>query len=98
MTKFSNAGITRKQTVTHGKLVEQNIEIAGVAGNDGGTITINGIRKIRNWVVKAYVAAGMVAVQASRIVDTTQPNTLVVTYTDPAADHKVKVTVWGVRG
>jgi hypothetical protein len=31
-------------------------------------------------------------------VDTTQPNTLVVTYTDPTEGHKVLITVWGIKG
>jgi len=98
MTTWDDGDITRKSSATHGTLSEQNIEVAGIAGDTGGTITIYGLRKIRNWVVKAYRAADLVSTIASRIVDTTQPNTLVVTYVNPAAVHKVKITVWGKKG
>jgi len=95
---WAESAITYKGHQTHGNLVEQNYEVAGVNTNTGGTITLRGIKKVRNWVVQAYRPAAMVAAQESRIVDTTQPNTLVITYTDPTEAHKVLVTVWGVKG
>jgi len=94
MTTWTNTAISETTHNTHGALVETTYEITGVSGDTGGTLTATGYKKITNCHVTANVAAGMVAALQHRI----SSNTVILTYTNPNADHTVRITVIGKKG
>jgi len=94
MTTWNNTDISETTHNTHGALVETTYEIVGVSGDTGGTLTAIGYKKIVNCFVTANKSDGMVAALQHRI----STNTVVVTYTNPAAGHTVYITVIGKKG
>ena len=94
MTTWNNTDITRKTIDYPGKFMTVHYEIAGISGDTGGTLTCSQFKKIYNVSVTANQAAAMVAALQWRIA----ANTVVLTYTNPAAAHTVYISVKGVKG
>jgi len=92
MTTWDNGDATITHREFWGKAAVITYQITGVAGDTGGTLTLP-FKKIYNWVCNANQAAAMVAAIESR----TAAKTIVVTYTNPVADHTVYITAWGMK-
>ena len=89
MTTWNNSDITG---VDHDKAFRNRLHtftIAGISGDTGGTLTLTFTPK--NVFVSAYTADAVAAGLTWRI----SGNTVVVAYTDPNANHTVKITVLG---
>jgi len=93
MTTWTGNKANQRRNDYLGKTIQKTYSIAGVAGDTGGTLTCTGLKILKNYVLTVYKAAAGVAA-AGRITD----NTVVVEYVNPAADHTVRITVWGVKG
>lgn len=77
-----------------GDVVQKTYKLTtGVAGDTGGTLTCTGLKSLYDCHANAQVAASGVATYA-RI----SGKTVIVSYANPAADHSVYITVWGIRG
>jgi hypothetical protein len=93
MTTWDNTDISKKYRNYPGKFMEITYEITGVSGDTGGTLTCSEFKKILNAIVTASTSSAAVAALTKAIVS----NTVIVTYTNPAASHTVKITVFGLK-
>ena len=91
MTTWNNSAITKRLPNTRGRLKETIYTIAGVAGDTGGTLTTKFAHIEAIEVQVQVAAAGYVAGLLYHI----SGYTVVVAYTNPAADHTTRITVIG---
>lgn len=81
-------------TQYQGNVVQKTYRVStGVAGDTGGTLTCTGMKILDDCTAKCQLAAEGIATYA-RI----STNTVIVSYINPAADHTVNITVWGIKG
>jgi len=77
-----------------GKLVEKIFTFTGASGDTGGTIA-TGITKIKEINISAELSDGSANLAALAVGLTNVEGTIRISYTDPTANHKGRVTVKG---
>jgi len=82
----------RRTNYIGGNIVQKTYSITGVNGDTGGTLTCQGLKLLKNYVITVYKAAA--GVEATGRLS---GNTVTVAYGNPGAGHTVKVTVWGLK-
>lgn len=79
---------------TSGKLVEKNYTFTAESGDTGGTI-VTGIAKITEMTISGELADGSANLTALAVGLTGTAGTIRVSFTDPEADAKGRITVRG---
>ena len=95
MTTWTNTAINRTKTGCLGPLIVRTYVINGASGDTGGTLTCNGFKQISGYAVGAIHTAALGSLAHYR--NSATSNTIVVTYSDPTATHKVCIVVWGLK-